>query len=130
MNSRISKPTYLIGLGILFMAMGIGLSFKEIHPAAGAATKAFGLIYVLQAVRVKRHGEEASKGDERTRKIGAWAASYSWFLTLLALSVLYWLLHLKVISLSPEDVAASLMLFMAFSLILFRWVLSRKGDVS
>jgi hypothetical protein len=130
MKGGIDKPAYMMGLGILFLSMGIGLSFGDIHPAAGAATTAFGLIYVLQSVRMKRNGEDALRGDERTRRIGAWAASYSWFLTLLALSALFWLIHLKAVALGPEDVAASMMLLMVFSLLFFRWMLSRKGDVA
>ncbi len=125
-----SRPTYLTGMGILFITMGIGLSSNDINPAVGAATTAFGLIYVLRAVRLRRDGEDALRGDERTRKLGAWAASYSWFLTLVTLSVMFWLLHLGLIRLNPEDVTASMMLLMVFSLLFFRWMLSRKGDVA
>lgn len=124
------KPTYLTGIGALFLFMGLSISFSDASPAVGAAITSFGLIYVLRGVQVARLGEQALRGDERTRKVGAWAASYSWFMTLLTLNIIFWLDRLELVSVKTGDVLGFLILFMTFSLLFFRLVFSRKGDVN
>ncbi|MFH1836169.1 MAG: hypothetical protein ABH851_08275 [Methanobacteriota archaeon] len=124
------KTVYRFGAGMIFLFMGLSLSLKDYNPAVGAATMTFGLIYILNAVKVKVHGQAAVKGDERTRKLGAWAATYSWFATLMGVSILYWLVRLGRVDLAAEDVLGILILFMTFSLLFFRMVVAHKGDVS
>ncbi|MBD3389026.1 MAG: hypothetical protein GF416_08065 [Candidatus Altiarchaeales archaeon] len=124
------KPTTYMGLGVLFLFSGFGLAAGDVHPSVNATVMTCGLILILRGVRLRRHGEEALKCDERTRKLGAWAATYSWFATLMATSILYWLDYLDILKLQPEIIYGTIVMFMSFSMLAFRWVLAWKGDVS
>jgi len=88
----------------------------------------FGAMMLAYALRVIRHGDEP-KHDERTRKLGAFAASWSWFLTLLAISVLFWLDYLEIFRFSSQELIGFTLFFMVFTMIAFRWHLARKGDL-
>ena len=122
------KNSYRMLLGAMFVAFGVAMQITDTQPIISAAVMAAGLVYMIRGVRIFRRGEEAYKGDERTRKIGAFASAYSWFLTLMAMVVLFWLDYLNVISLTVQYVLGIMIFFIIFSMLGFRWHLARKGD--
>lgn len=68
--------------------------------------------------------------DERTRRIGAWGLSYSWFITFLALFGVFWLDYLGIASPDAGTLSVVFILLMGISARLFQWYLFRQGDVS
>ncbi len=92
------------------------------------ALYSFGAMMLAYSVRIITHGDEP-KHDERTRKLGAFSASWSWFLTLLVVSVLFWLDYLEIWVLSSQELLGFILFFMVFSMIASRWHLSRKEEL-
>lgn len=68
--------------------------------------------------------------DERTRRIGAWGLSYSWFLTFLAMFGIFWLDYLEIASPDAGTLSVLFILLMGVSARLFQVYLFRKGDVT
>jgi hypothetical protein len=68
--------------------------------------------------------------DERTRKIGAFGLSWSWFLTFVVLFAVFWADYLHVWSPDAGILSVILILLMGVSAKLFQWWLFRKGDVA
>jgi len=91
---------------------------------------AIGLVLLaVAAVRHWRFREEPEK-DERTQKIGAYGISYSWFLTIVFLALLFWVDYLGVLALTVESVLLSTILLMGLSARIFQWYFFRQGDVA
>ncbi len=67
--------------------------------------------------------------DERTRRIGAWGLSYSWFLTFMAMFAVFWLDYLDIASPDAGTLSVVFILLMGISARLFQWHLFRRGDV-
>lgn len=86
------------------------------------------VIIAVMALRLWRHGEDI-EADERTKKIGAYGISYSWFLTLVLLFLLFWIDRLALMALTAGDVLLAVILVMTISAKAIQWHLSRKGDV-
>ena len=123
------KGEQRILIGLAFMAFSISLQFQGLHPAITGALIGVSVIFIGRGIRTMKQGEESIKGDERTRKIGAFALSYAWFSTLLVMVVMFWIDYLGVVSLNVQGVLAFLILFTIIIFGVFRWRLIRKGDV-
>lgn len=89
----------------------------------------FGFIMVFLAGSRLYRGEQYYRQDERTRRIGAWGLSWSWFLTFLALFGIFWLDYLGIWSPGAGTLSLILILFMGISAKAFQIWLFRKGDV-
>ena len=87
------------------------------------------LTVFLLLVYLKGRYPERYQKDERTKKIGAYAASYSWFATFIAVAALYWLDYLGYAKMPGGVALAMVFALMAFTIVFFRWFFSRKGDV-
>jgi hypothetical protein len=120
---------YRLGSGTICLLIGICLQLQGMHIAISTAVMAAGMVFIVRGFRTMKHGEGAYRGDERTRKIGALALSYSWFFTLMAIAVLFWLDYLGIMVMSVQHVLAVLLMLMVFTMIGFRWYLSARGDV-
>ena len=67
--------------------------------------------------------------DERTKKLGAFAAAYSWMLTLIVISVIFWIDHLNLYILTVKETVLITGAVMIFSQIFVQLFFMRKGDV-
>ncbi len=85
-------------------------------------------VFVVWFVKWKRMGELSDR-DERTKKLGAYAATYSWLVTLVLIAVLFWVDYLAVVKLTVTQVLGMTLLVMVLSLNIFRWYFLRRGDV-
>jgi drug/metabolite transporter (DMT)-like permease len=94
-----------------------------------AALLAAGLAFlVIGFIRWKRYGN-APEQDERSRKIGAWGISYSWFVTLLFMTALFWLDHAGMVNLPGGIALGASVILMTISAVIFQMYLARRGDV-
>lgn len=120
-----------IAAGAVLGAAGILLPFLvDGTEALSSLMVTIGL--VILAVAVVRHWRfrDEPERDERTQKIGAYAISYSWLLTIVFLALLFWVDYLGVVALTVEAVLLSAILLMGLSARLFQWYLFRQGDVA
>jgi hypothetical protein len=116
--------------GILLIVLGAiqGLvSGWQDVAASGLVTSGIIVVIVMLGKDLRR--EEGPKQDERTKRIGAWGLSYSWFLTFVTLFILFWVQYLGLIVLETNIVLLFLVLEMAVSARGFQWYFFRKGDV-
>ena len=86
------------------------------------------VVLLIWFVKWKRMNELPER-DERTKKLGAYAATYSWLVTLMLIAGLFWIEYLAVVTLTVTQVLGVTLLVMVLSLNLFRWYFLRKGDV-
>lgn len=120
-----------IAAGAVLGAAGILLPFLvDGTEAISSLLVTIGL--VILAVAVVRHWRfrDEPEKDERTQKIGAYAISYSWFITLVFLALLFWVDYLGVLALTVESVLLATILLMGLSASIFRGYLFRQGDVA
>lgn len=116
---------FMLGAGIVEMSL---LS----PPAGGAFSSTFismgAVLVVFSGLKLWR-GEGDTFHDERTRKIGAYGLSWSWFLTFIVLFVVFWADYLGIWSPDAATLSVLLILFMGISARAFQMYLFRRGDV-
>jgi protein-S-isoprenylcysteine O-methyltransferase Ste14 len=117
--------------GMLLVLAGIALPYTGIafeEPASIALVSAGIAMMIVAAVTGLRYRDEI-RSDERTKKIGAYGITYSWLLTLVLITVFFWLNYLNLVVLTVQGVLAVLLFAMVLSARFFQWHLFRKGDV-
>lgn len=121
---------YKLFLGIVIMAAGMILTaFFETDALVPLTLIYTGLIiFVLMAFRLFRRGDLPDR-DERTKKLSAYGITYSWLLTLVLLTILYWLEYFKLVEFTVNGIFGLLIFFMIISANVFRWYFMQKGDV-
>ncbi|MDD3245764.1 MAG: hypothetical protein PHF18_02680 [Methanosarcina sp.] len=121
---------YKLVLGIIIMLSGmLSAAFLEIEASVSIILISMGLIiFVMTAFRLFRRRDLPDR-DERTKKLAAYGITYSWLLTLVLITVLYWVEFFKLAELTAEAVLGILLFFMVISANVFRWHFMQKGDV-
>ena len=85
-------------------------------------------VLIVWVVRGKRR-VDVSENDEWTKKLGTYAATYSWLLTLVFIALLFWIDYFTVVELTVTQALGTTLFVMVLSMNVFRWYFSRKGDV-
>jgi hypothetical protein len=124
--------TLEMSLGVLLLL--IGLVELVLAPAAISENVAIplvsiGFILVLFAGARYYRGDTTYPQDERTKKIGAYGLSLSWFLTFIVLFVVFWLGFLGLAFFDVTALAVFLILLMGVSARGFQWWFFRQGDI-
>jgi hypothetical protein len=121
---------FVFGIALLFAGLGEML-FMPVDAPGNAAIPfvTFGFILVLLAGSRLYRDENDFLQDERTKKIGSYGLSWSWFLTFIVLFVFFWLDYLGIYKPDAGTLSVILILFMGVSAKAFQWYLFRKGDV-
>lgn len=125
-----NKHNWRLALGPVILLGGIllGLFWEGIPIFLVSAMTAMGVVFIVVGLRVMKYGK-AYTGDERTKKISVYAAAYAWWLTYIAIAILYWVHYLEIITLTVGSVLGILLFTIALTQIVISWILSRKGDV-
>jgi hypothetical protein len=124
--------TILFVFGIVLLLIGLADMLSMPADARGKMAipfVTFGFILVFLAGARLYRDEQGPVQDERTRKIGAYGLSWSWFLTFLLLFVFFWLDHFGIWKPDAGTLSVMLILFMGVSAKIFQYYLFRKGDV-
>ena len=125
-----NKQNWRLVLGPIFLLGGIllGLFWPGIPSVLVSILTAMGAVFIVVGLRVMKYGS-SYKGDERTKKIWAYSAAYSWWLTYIAIAILYLVDYLKIADLTVGAVLGILLFTIAITQIIIGWILSRKGDI-
>ena len=124
--------TVLFFFGIILLFIGLG---EMLYLPAGEQGNTaipfvtFGFILVILAGARLYRDDNGHLQDERTRKIGAYGLSWSWFLTFILLFGFFWLDHFGIYQPDAGTLSVMLILFMGVSAKIFQYYLFRKGDV-
>jgi len=125
------KYRYGLALGIL-MLLGTILSsllWNKLDPTIVTIAITVGIILVASIlIRLIKYRDLPEK-DERTVKISNAALSYSWFLTLIFISVLFWVDYLDVVEMTVAEVIGAIYFVMIALALLFVRYFSWKSDV-
>lgn len=124
--------TVMCILGILLVGTGmINLASQPDDSSPGPASMFISAGFVLTILSGLRlwKGEKNYLQDERTRRIGAYGLSWSWFLTFMVLFGVFWADYLHIWSPDAQMLSVLLILLMGISAKGFQVYLFRKGDV-
>jgi len=121
---------FIFGIALLFAGLSEMLFMPVDEPGNTAIPfVTFGFILVFLAGARLYRDDNNFLQDERTRKIGAYGLSWSWFLTFIVLFGFFWLDYLGIYKPDAEALSVILILLMGVSAKVFQWYLFRKGDV-
>lgn len=125
---KYTKTMYSIAV-ILIMAGVFVVAFVDgYQEMAISLINIGGVMIFITFIRAKRFKNGPMK-DERTVKIGSYGLSYSWFVTLIVVAMLFWIDYFELVQLTVDQVLGLLILVMAVTAKGFQWYLFRKGDV-
>lgn len=121
---------YKLALGVIILLAGIAsATFYKQETSISSFLISMALIFfILTAFRLFRQGD-LPESDERTKKLAAYGITYSWFTTLVLISVLYLANYCKLVEFTAESVLSILLIFMTISANIFRWYFMRKSDI-
>lgn len=124
-------------LDIVFVAIGaiIALWTLVLWPSADegalpwAATCIIigGIMMLFGVVRLLRRDEP--RGDERTRKLSAYASAWSWFSAVAVTSLLYLLEYRDMITLSADQALGATLVTLLGTMVVFNAYYRKRGDV-
>jgi hypothetical protein len=123
-------------LDIVFVALGLIIALwslvlwpstaENVRPLAATCIIIGGIMMLFGAARLLRGNEP--RGDERTRKLGAYAASWSWFSALSVASLLYLLEHWGMITLSADQALVAMLVTLLGTMVVFNAYYRKRGD--
>lgn len=121
---------YKLVLGLILVLAGmLSAAFLKVDASVSTFLIIMGLvIFVITAFRLFRQGDLPDR-DERTKKLAAYGITYSWLLTLVLITVLYWVEFLGLVEFTAEVILGILLFVMIISANVFRWYFMRKGDI-
>ncbi len=122
------KNVITIGMVLTFFGLGLQIIFFDSIAPVGSFFSTVGILLVFKGYLVQKNSDKLKK-DERSRKIGAWAASHSWIVTVLALVLIFWVNKLNIIPLGTDAVIGLTYIVMVVSLLGYKYYFDKKGDI-
>ena len=120
---------YRLVIGPIILLIGIALLiFGKIDDLITGTLIIAGIVLLLNGVLKHLRHKNMPERDERTRKIGAFAAAYSWVVTIVFITMLFWLNHLEIWKMTVQQALGLTLYVMIFVTLIFQWHLKRKGD--
>jgi drug/metabolite transporter (DMT)-like permease len=125
---KYTKISYTFALILILIGIFM-VAFQEQYQALGTGfINAGSVIIVITFIKARRYRNGPAK-DERTIKIGAYGLSYSWLITFILISLLFWVEEFEMAQLTVKGVLAILMITMIVTAKGIQWYLFRKGDI-
>ncbi|MBT3720531.1 hypothetical protein HN789_01315 [archaeon] len=115
--------------GFLIFASVILMIFTNVDSRITSIMLNVGMVILVIIFVRKIRNKDMVQKDERTKKIGAWALSYSWLTTLMTISILFWIEEFHLVELSVKTVLGILLFVSVVSMILFLAYFKSKGDI-
>lgn len=124
------KNKISIAVALSFIALGIALTALKINVSSPIMSGIFAVGLSMLFVSLYKHFKfgEGVDEDERTKKVTARALSFSWFATLIIITMMMQADRLNV-KLEAEGALGIVFFFMVLTLSAFRWYFDKKGEV-
>lgn len=119
---------FTLGIVLTFVGLGIQIILFDTIASIGSFFSTIGIILVIRGHLMQKNSDKLKK-DERSKKIGAWAAAYSWMITILALVAIFWINKLNIISLGTDAVIGLTYIVMIVSLVAYKYYFNKRGDI-
>ncbi|WP_342304147.1 hypothetical protein [Methanolobus sp. ZRKC5] len=113
----------LIMAGIILVAM-----FADYQQGGISLINIGAIILFVTFIGAKRYRNGPVK-DERTIKIGAYGLSYSWLITFILITLLFWVEEFGIAQMTVKQILAILMFTMIVTAKGIQWYLFRKGYI-
>jgi hypothetical protein len=137
-RSQLMKAYVVMGSGMILIAAIIGIliylqgdsgGYAQIYEAGMSGFLTGGIVLFLIGGIKLRGDPDANIQDERTKKIGAWGITYSWYLTyfLIAFALFAHVLGLPLLEI--EGLLLLLIIIMPLSAHAFQFYFYRRGDI-
>lgn len=125
---KYKNTSYTLAFILMFLGILI-IGFYEKYLMAGISIlNAGSVIFFFTYIKIKRSQKQPLK-DERTTKIGAYGLSYSWLITFVLISVMFWIEATGIILITAKQILVILMVTMMVTAKGIQWYLFRKGDI-
>ncbi|SFM47185.1 hypothetical protein [Methanolobus profundi] len=125
---RYIKISYTLSLICIIAGIVLIAIVEDYHQTGISLINIGSIILFVTFIRAKRYRNGPVK-DERTIKIGAYGLSYSWLITFILISLLFWVEEFGLAQLTVKNVLAILMVTMLVTAKGIQWYLFRKGDI-
>lgn len=125
---KYTKTSYTVALITILIGIFLITTNEEYHAVGTGFINAGSIVIFITFIRARRYRNGPVK-DERTVKIGAYGLSYSWMITLILISLLFWIDLFDIVLLTVKQVLAILMVTMLVTAKGIQWYLFRKGDI-
>jgi UDP-N-acetylmuramyl pentapeptide phosphotransferase/UDP-N-acetylglucosamine-1-phosphate transferase len=124
-----TKAWWLIAKGAVLAALMLAVLWRGVNTVSVSAVISMIIAAIVVGFLRWKRTAEVSEGDERTKKLGAYAATYSWLLTLVLIAVLFWVDYFTVVKMTVAQALGTTLFVMVLSMNMFRWYFYRLGDV-
>lgn len=125
---KYTKMAYSLAL-ILIMSGVAMLTLLDSDPEIAMSLINAGTVIIFVTFIRARRSRGGPVKDERTVRIGSYGLSYSWFTTLIVVTLLFWVDYLGLARFSADQILGILLFVMVLTAKGFQWYLFRKGDV-
>ena len=126
-----NKRLWVINISVAVVASAamILLAIRRVIDFPAAITFGIVLLACTLLMYFAQRKNNNFRPDERIKRVNRRAMAFSWSLTVVGVSVLFWLDHFKVLMLSAAQLYTTLLLFMPYSFIILAFILRRVGDL-
>ena len=122
------KFSYSLALLLIISGVALLAVSDEQHQNGITLINIGTVIIFINFIRNRKYRSGPRK-DERTVKIGSYGLAYSWFVSFIALNLLFWIDDLEIIRFTVPQVLAVMFIVMIVTAKGSQWYLFRKGDV-
>ena len=127
--TKANKQALIFGPILLLVAVVVLIFWKNAPGIIISAVMAAGFASTINGIyKHSKYGVQA-ESDERTRKISASAATYSWFITLTFVAVLVFLNYFTLLEMTVAKLVGIITFVMIGTLLLFYAYFAIKGDL-
>jgi hypothetical protein len=127
--TKSNKQRLVFGPILLLVAVVLLIFWKNAPGVIISALMAAGFASTINGIyKHSKYGVQA-ESDERTRKISASAATYSWLITLLFVTILGFFNYFSQLEMTVAKVLSIIIFVMIGTLVLFYAYFARKGDI-
>lgn len=127
--TKANKQRLIFGPILLIAGVVLLIFWKNVPSIIISGLMAGGLASIINGIYSHSKYGVKAESDERTRKISASAATYSWFITLTFVGVSAYLNEFGMLETTVKKVLSNIILVMIGTLILLYAYFARKGDV-
>jgi len=125
-----TKTLWMIAKIAILAVLMLSVLWSGLNTVSVSALISIVIAIILVSFIRWRRASGTPESDERTKKLGAYAAAtYSWLLTLVLIAMLFWIDYFSVFKLTVAQALGTTLFVMVLSMNVFRWYFSRRGDV-
>ncbi len=110
-----------LSMALVFMGPSVSDDVKTLIAAIGFAMLAIAVVFSF-----RRKGEVTK--DERTEKITSKSLAWSWWLTYLFITALFWLTRYGAVKINVEETMSYVFFYMVFSALFAKIFFAGRGD--